>query len=151
MFTIDWNTRIIHIPRTYLNQISSGPDVYELDLYQFHLDLRDREDDPDGMRNPVTHRHVTETQMGGTTFARIIEINNGYTVEFEDGQYAVNLVGANSNVADVAVVNQVSIRSQNSGGLVVLSGQMGLTQEEHDALIQARDHARAANSQTQSP
>jgi hypothetical protein len=42
---------------------------------------------------------------------------NNYTVTFEDGQYAVNLVGANSNIADVVNVNQVSVRSANSAGL----------------------------------
>jgi len=35
----------------------------------------------------------------------------------KDGQYAVNLVGANSNVGDVVNVNQVSVRSSNSAGL----------------------------------
>ena len=52
------------------------------------------------------------------TLARTVEIINGYTVTFEDGQYAVNLVGANSNVGDVVNVNQVSVRSANSAGLV---------------------------------
>ena len=46
---------------------------------------------------------------------------NGYTVTFEDGQYAVNLVGANSNVGDRVNVNQVSVRSANSAGLQDLS------------------------------
>lgn len=40
---------------------------------------------------------------------------------FEDGQYAVNLIGANSNIADRVNVNQVSVRSANSAGLVQTS------------------------------
>jgi hypothetical protein len=48
----------------------------------------------------------------------VIEIINDYTVTFEDGQYAVNLVGANSNIADRVNVNQVSVRAANSAGLV---------------------------------
>jgi hypothetical protein len=55
--------------------------------------------------------------LGGLTYARVIEIINGYTITFEDGQYAVNLVGANSNVGDCVNVNQVSVRSANSAGL----------------------------------
>jgi hypothetical protein len=69
-----------------------------------------------------THRHNTTVTVGGVTLARVIEIINGYTVTFEDGQYAVNLAGANSNVADVANVNQVSLRSANSAGLQDISG-----------------------------
>lgn len=47
----------------------------------------------------------------------MVIIVNDYQVEFEDGQYAVNLVGSNNNIADIAVVNQVQIRSANSAGL----------------------------------
>jgi len=50
--------------------------------------------------------------------ARVVEIINDYTITFEDGQYAVNLVGANSNVADRVNVNQVSVRASNSAGLI---------------------------------
>jgi hypothetical protein len=42
-------------------------------------------------------------------------------VTFEDGQYAVNLVGANSNIPDKTNVNQVSVRAFNTAGLVVAS------------------------------
>jgi hypothetical protein len=83
------------------------------------------------MAYPDTHRHVAPVSLGGVTLARIIEIINGYTVTFEDGQYAVNLVGANSNVGDVVNVNQVSVRSANSVGLqVVETAVSGLTPTE---------------------
>ena len=68
-----------------------------------------------------THSHNTSVTVGGVTLARVIEMINGYSITFEDGQYAVNLVGANSNVADVVNVNQVSVRSANSAGLQDLS------------------------------
>jgi hypothetical protein len=70
------------------------------------------------MPNLVTHRHNTEVLLGGVTYARVVEIISGYTITFEDGQYAVNLTGANSNIGDVVNVNQVSIRSANSAGLI---------------------------------
>ena len=76
--------------------------------------------------------HNTTVTVGGVTLARVIEIINDYVVEFEDGQYAVNLIGANSNVADRTVVNQVSVRAANSAGLVVAdgSGRTSLTPAE---------------------
>jgi len=48
----------------------------------------------------------------------VVEIINGYTVTFEDDSYAVNLVGANSNIADVVNLNTVSVRAANSAGLI---------------------------------
>ncbi|MCH8285954.1 hypothetical protein IIB79_05420, partial [candidate division KSB1 bacterium] len=52
--------------------------------------------------------------------ARVIEIINNYVIEFEylGTVYAVNLVGANSNIADRLILNEVSVRSANSAGLV---------------------------------
>jgi hypothetical protein len=64
-----------------------------------------------------THSHNQPVTVGGVTLARVIEIINGYTITFENGQYAVNLVGGNTNIADVTNVNQVSVRSANSAGL----------------------------------
>jgi hypothetical protein len=117
--TIDWGTRIIYIPRNDLTLIQSSPvEIRELNLNWFRLQLKDLEDSEEGMAFPDTHRHNTEVYLGGLTFARVIEIINNYSLLFEDGQYAVNLVGANSNVGDRVNVNQVSVRSANSAGLI---------------------------------
>jgi len=121
--TINWTQKIINVPKDYLILIQAVPtEIREMDLNQFRLDLRDLEDGEDGIMYLRTHDHNTEVTVGGVTLARVVEIINGYSVTFEDGQYAVNLVGANSNVADVANVNQVSIRSGNSAGLVTSAG-----------------------------
>lgn len=117
--TIDWGTRVIFIPRNDLTLIQLTPtEIRELNLNEFRMTLKDLEDSEDGMCFPDTHRHNTEVSIAGLVIARVIEIINGFTITFEDGQYAVNLVGANSNVGDVVNVNQVSIRSQNSAGLI---------------------------------
>lgn len=117
--TIDWGTKVISVPRNDLTLIQSTPtEIREMDLNWFRMQLKDLEDSPEGMPHPDTHRHNTEVQLGGLTFARVIEIINGYTVTFEDGQYAVELTQANSNVGDVVNVNQVSVRSNNSAGLI---------------------------------
>jgi hypothetical protein len=133
--TIDWSTRVISVPKADMTLIQASPEIRELDLDVFRLTLKDIEDSDDGMVNPDTHKHSTETTLGGITYARVIEIINGYTVTFEDGQYAVNLVGANSNVGDVVNLNQVSVRSANSAGLIVVTSGSGLSTEEHDALM----------------
>lgn len=119
MITIDWGNRIINVPKSFMTQIQVNPtEIRELDLNAFRLALKDLEDDAEGMAYVDTHRHNTEILLGGITYARTLEIINGFTVTFEDGQYAVNLVGANSNVGDVVNVNQVSVRSSNAAGLI---------------------------------
>jgi hypothetical protein len=120
--TIDWGQKIINVPKADLTLIQSTPtEIRQLNLDTFRQTLNDLQDDPAGMTFPTTHNHNTSLTVGGVTLARVIEIINGYTVTFEDGQYAVNLVGANSNVGDVVNVNQVSVRSANSAGLQDLS------------------------------
>jgi hypothetical protein len=116
--TIDWGTRVINVPRADLPVQQASPEVRTLDLDWFRLQLKELEDDEDGMAFPDTHIHNTEVLIGGITLARVIEITNGYTVTFEDGQYAVDCYGANSNIIDVANNNQVSIRTNNSAGMV---------------------------------
>lgn len=140
--SIDWPSGVIMVPQADLTPL--GGDDYELDLNTFRLALKDLEDD-EGMPFPDTHRHNTQVNLGGVLFARLIEIINGYTVTFEDAVYAVSLVGANSNILDVTNLNQVSVRSANSGGLIVHeSGTSGLTPTESADLAQAKADAAAA-------
>ncbi len=113
--SIDYATFIISVPQSYLTHVSGN--LYELDLNQFHLDLKDLEDEADGMPFPDTHRHTPPVTVAGVTIARVVEILAPYTVEFENGMYGVNLIGANSNVADVTVVNSVGLRVFNTAGL----------------------------------
>lgn len=114
--SINHATRVITVPQADLTFVSAG--LYELNVDTFRQWLKDYEDDVDGMTLSDTHRHNTEVTLGGVVLARTVEIINGFTVTFEDGQYAVRLAGANNNIADVMNVNQVSLRSNNSAGLV---------------------------------
>jgi hypothetical protein len=122
--SINWSTKIISVPKSYLTLVSGS--VYELDTDQFRLDLKALEDDEVGIPHLDTHRHNTEVVLGGVTYSRFIEFINGYTITFEDDQYAVNLVGSNNNISDVTNVNQVSIRSQNSAGLITVTSGSGV-------------------------
>ena len=119
--TVNWLTGVISIPKSYLTTVQILPtEILQLDTNLFRLKLRDLEDDVDGRPWPKTHLHNTTVVVGGVTLARVIEVLEPYTVTFEDGQYAVNLVGSNSNIGDRVNVNQVSVRSSNSAGLVDL-------------------------------
>jgi len=121
--TVNWATKVISVPQADLTLI--GGTLYELDTDLFRLALKDLEDDPEGMPFLDTHRHNTEVTVAGTTFARVVEIINGYSVEFEDGAYTVRLAGSNNNIFDVEngilVQNTVQVIAQNSAGLIVTS------------------------------
>lgn len=113
--SINWGTKVISVPKADLTLVSGT--VYQYDLETLRLAIIDLEDSPAGMVNPDVMIHNTAVTLAGVTYARTIQFINGYTITFEDGMYAVNLFGANSNIADVVNVNQVSLRTSNSAGL----------------------------------
>lgn len=120
--SIDWPTKVISIAKADMILIQSTPvEIYQLNLQSLHEILRDLEDSPEGMVFDTTHKYNDVVPVGGVTLARVMQIINGYSVTFEDGQYRVNLSGANTNLADVTNVNQVSVSSSNSAGLQDLS------------------------------
>jgi DNA uptake protein ComE-like DNA-binding protein len=125
--SVDWPNKIINISQSDLSLVGSG--VYELDVNQLRLDLKGLEES-EGIPFLDTHRHVTTVTLGGVTLARLVEFVNGYTITFEDGQYAVNLIGANNNISEVTNVNRVSIRSSNTAGLIQVSTGSGLSAEQ---------------------
>lgn len=135
--SIDWGyTKVIYVPKSFMSVIQTVPfEIRELDLNLFRIALKNEEDSEPGMAAPHTHTHNTIVTVGGVTLARVIEILAPYTVTFEDGQYAVSLVGANSNVADVTNLNMVQIRSANSAGMIQVTSGSGLSSEEHNKLM----------------
>ena len=158
MISIDWQTGVISVPQADLVHVSGV--IYELQLDPFRKNLNDLSDDSTGMPWPTTHNHTAPLVIGVTTLARAVELINGYTLTFEDtgSPYAVNISGGNSNLAEVTNINNVSVRSANSAGLVTSAGTGGPTVaaivagvrvELDEDLSLARDHARAANKQTQ--
>jgi hypothetical protein len=133
---IAWGQRKIIIPKLATALIQATPvEIRSLDLNEFRMALKDLEDSDEGICFPDTHKHNTTVNVGGVTLARVIEIVNNYVIEFEDGQYAVNLVGANSNIADRVLVNQVSVRSANSAGLV--KSESSITTEDLSSISNA--------------
>jgi len=126
--SVDWGTKVITVPQNYLAFVSGS--LYELDVEQFFRDLRDIEDDEAGQVHLPMVAHKTKSTLSGVTYARVVEIVNGYTVTFEDGQYRVRLVNANNNISDVANLNQVSIITQNSAGLQLVTSGSAVTEQD---------------------
>ena len=114
--SINYLTDVINVPQSFLTPL--GGLRYQLDVNSFRNALKDLEDDPDGMAIPDTHRHSTQSVLSGVTYARQVEILAPYTIEFENGMYQVECVGANHNILDRKVVNSVSLVIGNSAGLI---------------------------------
>jgi hypothetical protein len=145
--SVDYSTKVITIPQSYLTLVSGT--LYELDTDAFRLDLADIQDSEEGIWADTMFVHNTEVTVAGTTFARTIEIINGYSIEFEDGSYSVRLAGSNNNIFDVEngilVQNSVQVIAQNSGGLIVTSSaSLSPTQQ------QIRDAMELASSSGES-
>jgi len=120
--SIEWGTGVISVEQSDLTLVSGA--FYEYDLETFRDDLKTLEASEDGIVFPDTHVHNTEVTLGTTTFARIIEIVNGYTITFEDGVYVIDLINANSNIVENTNLNSVSLRANNSAGLIVAASSV---------------------------
>jgi len=119
--SLDPATKVITIPQADLTLVSGT--LYELDTNQFRLDVGVLLASQTYVWMDYAFSHNTEVTVAGTTFARIIEFINGFSIEFENGTYSVRLAGSNNNIFDVEngilVQNGVQVISQNSAGLVV--------------------------------
>lgn len=119
--SIDYTTNIIFVPKADTQFVSTNPqtglEIRQLNLTPFAQAVADLQDDPEGAWASTAFTYTAPVSVGGVQLAPVVVILSPYTVEFEDGQYAVNLNGANTNLQDAAVVNQVSIRPNNSAGL----------------------------------
>jgi hypothetical protein len=142
--SINWLTRVITIPISFMTLISGGGgagSLYELDVDAFRLALKDIEDDDAGMTNDDTHRHNPEVTLAGVTYARTFEIINNYTVTFEElgggAHYTVRCVGANHNIADALNFNSVNLIIGNAAGLIVkeINTGSGLSVDQANQLI----------------
>lgn len=116
--SINWATKVIAVPQADLTPVGAG--LYELDIEDLRLWLKDIEDSEDGMAHPDTHRRNAPVTLSGTTYAQTFEIINGYTVTFEatGSPWTARVVGGNHNVADVKNTNHVSLIVGNSAGLI---------------------------------
>lgn len=129
--TINWSTKVITIPKADTTLVDIGPpELRSLNVNTFRLALKALEDDEEGIPFDNTHIHNTEVTVGGITYARFIEIINGYTITFEAGAYAVDLSDANNNIIDVLNLNSTQVRSNNSAGLQTVISGSGVTEQD---------------------
>ena len=132
-----WDTFTIFVPREALTLVQSNPiEVRELSITDFHESLRDIEDRFDGIVFPTTHNYVGPISISGVSLAQSMIILDPYTVTFEDGEWAVNITGGNSNIADRVNINNVGVRTANSAGLVDNSGFASLSEAERIAIAE---------------
>ena len=128
--TVNWATGVITIPRSDLTPVVGT--LYEYSINTMRLALKSLEDDEAGMPFLDAHKHTPPITLAGVTFARQVEIINGYTITFVDGQYGVNIIGGNSNIGDVLNRNQVSVNTANSSGgvdMATLEASVNTTKE----------------------
>lgn len=132
--TTDWSTLTFSVPQADLTLITGT--LYEIDTeVGFRQVVNAIMAGEDGIvfETPITHN--TEVTVAGTTYARFIEVINGYSVTFTpDSQYSVRLAGSNNNLFDIENgilnQNQVQIIPQNSAGLIVKAIGSGLSAAE---------------------
>lgn len=119
--TIDPATKVISIPQVDLTLISGT--LYELDTNAFRLTVMRLLDNEDHIFLPIAFSHNTEVALAGETFARTIEVINGYSLTFENLVYSVRMAGSNNNFFDVdnGILNpsgNVTVIGRNSAGLL---------------------------------
>ena len=120
--TPDWPAKTFFIPQGDLTLVTGT--LYEIDTENdFRQIINALMASEEGIVFEDPIRHNTEVTVAGTTFARTIEIINGYNITFTpDSQWSVRLAGSNNNLFDVenGVLNQnqVQVIAQNSAGLI---------------------------------
>lgn len=129
-------TNRIFVPKADTTLVSASPDIRSLDMDFFHNELRTLETIESNDVFEITHSHTPVGVLGGTTYPRRVEIIGLWQVEFEDAglPWRVRLIGGDSNIEDVAIVNGVSVSTQNSAGNTITNVGSGLTQAQSDRL-----------------
>lgn len=132
--TIDYATKVISVPQGDCTLVSGT--VYTMDTESvFRQSVMALLADENHIWMPDAYNHNTQYTVAGVTYARAIQIINGYTVQFTpDAQWSVVLEGSNNDIWDVIggilVQNQVQVIPTNSAGLIVGAGTGGATAQE---------------------
>lgn len=137
--SVNHATKVITVPQGDLTFVSGT--LYEMDTEgYFRQNLHALMDDEDEIWMDFPFVHNTEVTVAGVTFARTIELINGYSVQFTpDSQWSVRFTGSNNNIFDVQggilVQNQVQVIPANSAGLQTVTSGSGLSAAQ-DARLQ---------------
>lgn len=144
--SVDWTTLTFIVPQGDLTLVSGT--LYEMDTENyFRQQVNAIMASEEGIVFEDPLNHFTETVIAGVTYARLIEMINGYSVRFSpDSQWSVIYNGSNNNLFDVEAgileQNQVQVIPQNSAGLIRESGnpRKGVAYSFSIAMAQALDH-----------
>jgi hypothetical protein len=148
-YAVNWLTKVVTIPKADMALVQASPEIRELDLLAFWAELHAIQDD-EGITYLAIMRSNAPVTLAGVTYVRSVEVINGYTIEFENGAYQVNLSGANNNLLEARVQNQVSLNASNSAGAIVISTGSGLSPAQDTALTRLVDLAEADEELTPS-
>lgn len=125
----NWITKTFAVPQADLTLVSGS--LYEMNTETyFRQGVHEIMASEEGIvfEDPIDHN--TEYTVAGVTYARKIEMVNGYSLEFTpDSQWTVRYAGSNNNLFDVEngvlVQNQVQVISANSAGLQTVASAGG--------------------------
>lgn len=109
---LEWSTKIITVPKTELTLVSGTHYTITVD-YWWQL-LREANYDAEGMVFDTMYNSIAPT----SSTPRIVEVVNGYTVQFENGLYSVEFINGNTNFRDVEIKNTVSVGTNNTTGFI---------------------------------
>jgi len=120
--SIDWSTKLFSVPQAELTNIAGTLYEMQTETY-FRQGVNAIMASEDGIvfEDPIDHN--TEYTVAGVTYARKIEMINGYSLTFSpDSNWSVRYRGSNNNLFDVEngvlVQSNVEIISANSAGLI---------------------------------
>lgn len=123
----DWNGQLLHVPKSDLTP-TGDPQRFVLDMEWLRFQLHALEYSEPGETAYRMHTRVAPIPVGSITKPQAISIINGWTLEFEPGDpdpYMVTVVGADTNLSDLVVLNNVSVRAELSTGTVQVSTGSG--------------------------
>lgn len=130
--TINWLTKEIQIPQS--DWVLDSGTFYKYATNDSRIAMKVLEASEIGIVFPDTHKHNTEVTVAGTTYARTIEIINGYFVTFENIASSVQLEGSNNNMWDIGggilTQNLVQIIPTNAAGLITVVSGSGVTEQD---------------------
>jgi hypothetical protein len=138
--TVDWMSGEVTIPQGDLTFVSGT--FYTGDTDALRILMKEEEASETGIVFPDITRHNTEVgPIVGVTYARTIEVINGYNLTFSpNSEWTVQLEGSNNNMWDVAGgilnQNQVQVIPTNSAGLQIVSTGSGLSGAQDTLLTQ---------------
>jgi len=121
-YSVDWEARIVSIPRADLVYLS--PNRYKLDMDEFRRKCRALEADPDeGLSYPPIIKYYSPVDTGDVILGRVVLMINDYKLKLEDTaeRYSALFDGANTNVHNNTLITNGIPTPNNSAGLQDLS------------------------------